>query len=479
MWVRDQLDGLWEDEDFAGWYPRDGRPGISPAQLATVSVLQFLLELSDRDAAEAVRCRTDFKYALGLDLDDPGFHHSVLGDFRDRLLEDGRTDRLLDLALARLKDAGLVRERTTWRTGSTHVLAAVTTGGAATAARSASARTPPGRRPGSTRPGRPPAGCSSTWRPAILTCCAAPRWRPCGRSSSRTATRTPPGACAGATMATAAACRRPSPASCPPATRPPATPAGARSPAGPATSPSSPRPAPPTALTSSPTSPPCPPPAPAPQPWLASTPGWSAGACSPPSTSPAAAARQPHPPAPRPGGLRPRRLPDRLRPPGSHLPARPGQPRSSSPASPRASASPARPGPPAPPPATASAPWASPPRELYELQVHTRADQHDPAWHKRYAVRSGIEGTICEFAHGHGMRHCRYRGQPKAHLQHVLTAIAVNIVERLSQLPPVRAQPCDHRRPSRITSTSTTSSACAHGEPSAKPQRPRSPTESS
>ena len=68
MWVRDRLDGLWEDEDFAGWYPRDGRPGISPAQLATVSVLQFLLDLSDRDAAEAVRCRIDVKYALGLDL---------------------------------------------------------------------------------------------------------------------------------------------------------------------------------------------------------------------------------------------------------------------------------------------------------------------------------------------------------------------------------------------------------------------------
>src|SRR5947209_6152592 len=125
MWVRDRLEGLWADEDFAGWYPRDGRPGISPAQLATVSVLQFLLDLSDRDAAEAVRCRIDFKYALGLDLDDPGFHHSVLGDFRDRLLEDGRADRLLDLALARLKEAGLVRERTAQRTDSTHVLAAV------------------------------------------------------------------------------------------------------------------------------------------------------------------------------------------------------------------------------------------------------------------------------------------------------------------------------------------------------------------
>jgi transposase len=72
-----------------------------------------------------VRCRIDFKCALGLDLDDPGFHPGELGDFRERLLEEGRADRLLDLALARLKEAGLVRERTVQRTGSTHVLAAV------------------------------------------------------------------------------------------------------------------------------------------------------------------------------------------------------------------------------------------------------------------------------------------------------------------------------------------------------------------
>jgi hypothetical protein len=81
-----------------------------------------------------------------------------------------------------------------------------------------------------------------------------------------------------------------------------------------------------------------------------------------------------------------------------------------------------------------------PPRELLELQVRNRADQQDPAWHKRYAVRSGVEGTVGELANGHGMRHCRYRGQAKAHLQHVLTAIAVNI-ERLSQLPPGESAP--------------------------------------
>ena len=76
-----------------------------------------------------------------------------------------------------------------------------------------------------------------------------------------------------------------------------------------------------------------------------------------------------------------------------------------------------------------------PPRDLYQLQARNRAGQQDPAWHKRHAVRSGVEGTVCELARGHGMRHCRYRGQPKAHLQHVLTAIAASI-ERLSQPPP-------------------------------------------
>jgi len=85
-----------------------------------------------------------------------------------------------------------------------------------------------------------------------------------------------------------------------------------------------------------------------------------------------------------------------------------------------------------------------PPRELRDLQLRVHAEQQTPEWKARYAVRSGVEGTINEFAHahahahahghGHGLRHCRYRGQSKAHLQHVLTAIAVNI-ERLSERP--------------------------------------------
>jgi transposase len=124
MWVRDHLGGLWDDTDFVSWYPRNGRPGLSPAQLATVCVLQFLLNLSDRQAAEAVRCRIDFKYALALELDDPGFHHSVLTDFRERLGEDDRADQLLSLSLERMRDAGMVTERGKQRTDSTQVLAA-------------------------------------------------------------------------------------------------------------------------------------------------------------------------------------------------------------------------------------------------------------------------------------------------------------------------------------------------------------------
>ncbi|WP_329459156.1 transposase [Streptomyces sp. NBC_01497] len=94
---------LWSDEDFEEGFPRDGKPGLSPAQLATVSVLQFLLELSDRQAAESVRNRIDFKCALAMDLEDPGFHHSVLADFRERLAVEGRVDKLRDLALEKIR----------------------------------------------------------------------------------------------------------------------------------------------------------------------------------------------------------------------------------------------------------------------------------------------------------------------------------------------------------------------------------------
>ncbi|MFI5821260.1 transposase [Streptomyces rishiriensis] len=85
-----------------------------------------------------------------------------------------------------------------------------------------------------------------------------------------------------------------------------------------------------------------------------------------------------------------------------------------------------------------------PPRELRDLQLRVRTEQQTPQWKARYAVRSGVEGTVNEFAHGHSMRRCRYRGQGKAHVQHVLTAIVVNI-ERLSGLSPTKEAPMPRR----------------------------------
>src|SRR5919197_2674879 len=84
--IRDTLGELFADAQFAPMYATRGRPAVSPARLALVLVLQFAEGLTDRQAADAVRGRIDWKYALGLDLCDPGFDASVLTEFRARLL---------------------------------------------------------------------------------------------------------------------------------------------------------------------------------------------------------------------------------------------------------------------------------------------------------------------------------------------------------------------------------------------------------
>ncbi len=78
-----------------------------------------------RQAADAVRGRLDWKYALGLELEDPGFHFSVLGEFRARLVENKAEQMLLDKMLAHFREAGLLKARGHARTDSTHVLASV------------------------------------------------------------------------------------------------------------------------------------------------------------------------------------------------------------------------------------------------------------------------------------------------------------------------------------------------------------------
>src|SRR3954453_9691559 len=125
MQLRDQLGVVYADARFAALFARRGRPAEAPWRLALVTILQFGEGVSDRQAAEAVRGRIDWKYALGLALDDPGFHYSVLCEFRARLLGGGLEQVLLDALLAACRAQGLLRRRGRQRTDSTHVLGAL------------------------------------------------------------------------------------------------------------------------------------------------------------------------------------------------------------------------------------------------------------------------------------------------------------------------------------------------------------------
>ena len=109
--LRDQLGTIFQDEDFAALFPSCGQPGLSPWRLALVTLMQFRENLADRQAAEAVRARIDWKYLLGLELTDPGFDFSVLSEFRDRLLAGSAEERLLDTLLERCRALGLLRAR--------------------------------------------------------------------------------------------------------------------------------------------------------------------------------------------------------------------------------------------------------------------------------------------------------------------------------------------------------------------------------
>jgi transposase len=123
--LRDEFSVIYQDEDFGRLYSDRGQPALAPWRLALVTVFQFLENLSDRQAADAVRARIDWKYALELELTDSGFHFSVLTEFRARLVAGNAEHLLLDRMLERFKIRGLVKARGKQRTDSTHVLAAV------------------------------------------------------------------------------------------------------------------------------------------------------------------------------------------------------------------------------------------------------------------------------------------------------------------------------------------------------------------
>jgi transposase len=118
--LRDELGAI-----FADLFPKLGQPGLPPWRLALVTILQFREDLPDRQAAEAVRARIDWKYLLGLELTDPGFDHSVLCEFRSRLLAGSAEERLLGRLLEACQARGLLKACGRQRTDATHVLASI------------------------------------------------------------------------------------------------------------------------------------------------------------------------------------------------------------------------------------------------------------------------------------------------------------------------------------------------------------------
>ena len=125
--IRDTLGPLYQDAQFVALFSPTGQPAEAPARLALVLILQFAESLSDRQAADAVRGRIDWKYALALELTDPGFDASVLSEFRTRLVQGGAEALLLEPLLQQLEAHDLLKARGTQRTDSTHILAAIRT----------------------------------------------------------------------------------------------------------------------------------------------------------------------------------------------------------------------------------------------------------------------------------------------------------------------------------------------------------------
>jgi transposase len=125
MHIRDQLGIIYENQSFADLFSTRGQPAEAPWRLALVCVFQFIEGLRDRQAAEAVQQRIDWKYALALELSDPGFDFSVLSKFRARLVAGGGEMQLFEVMLDHLKTRGLLKARGRQRTDSTHILAAV------------------------------------------------------------------------------------------------------------------------------------------------------------------------------------------------------------------------------------------------------------------------------------------------------------------------------------------------------------------
>jgi transposase len=121
---REMVAALIKDKQFESMYCKDnGRPAISPSLLAMATILQFHKNLSDREMERACMFDIEIKYALGLALDERPFDHSSLGDFRKRLLENGKEKEIFDRILSHLIKQGLIEKNEIQRIDATHVIA--------------------------------------------------------------------------------------------------------------------------------------------------------------------------------------------------------------------------------------------------------------------------------------------------------------------------------------------------------------------
>jgi transposase len=123
--IGDQLADILQDAQFAALYEERGRAAISPGLLALVTLFQFLEDIPDREAADAVVVRLDWKYALHLPLEDAGFDFTCLCYFRRRLLDHAQERLVFAEVLRTIEARGLVQKRGKQRTDSLAVLGAV------------------------------------------------------------------------------------------------------------------------------------------------------------------------------------------------------------------------------------------------------------------------------------------------------------------------------------------------------------------
>ena len=110
MRMRDALGPIYSNPPFAHLFSQTGQPAEAPARLALVLVLPFAEGLADRQAADAVRRRLDWKDALGLELTDPGFDDTVLSEFRTRLIAGEGEHLLLETMLTSLQERGCSKD---------------------------------------------------------------------------------------------------------------------------------------------------------------------------------------------------------------------------------------------------------------------------------------------------------------------------------------------------------------------------------